>query len=190
MFIGLIGYKNSGKTSIANRYKELFDDSVNMIGFSNPLYAMLGVLGISMEEIQDKSKREIPHEKLGGKSIQFALNSLGTDWGRNMIYKNLWVERSLDALHPFATNIADNVRFPNEYDAVERQNGILVAIINPHVHDDGTAPEKHILELQDKAAYSIYNDPEKTGLDLAATALYEIVQSEKAIRKADVLTFI
>ncbi|QGZ13907.1 deoxynucleoside monophosphate kinase [Rhizobium phage RL38J1] len=182
MFIGLIGYKNSGKTSISKRYKELFGVPVNMIGFSNPLYQMLEVLGVTMEEIQDKSKRDEPHELLGGKSIQFALNSLGTDWGRNMIYKNLWVERSLDSLQPDTINIADNVRFPNEYDAVERSNGILVAVINPLVRYDGTVPEQHIAELQDKAPYSIYNNPEEADLDVAAHALHFIIQNEIAFR--------
>jgi hypothetical protein len=171
MLVGLIGYKNSGKTSISKRYFELFNPNVNMIGFSNPLYRMLGVLGISEREIQIKANREVPHPKLGGKSIQFALNSLGTNWGRKMIYENIWVDRSLDSVDPTVVNIADNIRFPNEFSAIQERGGLTVAIINPTVSDDGTEPEAHVKKLQNEAEVMIYNDPLIMTLDDCAKEL-------------------
>ncbi|QIG68071.1 deoxynucleotide monophosphate kinase protein [Rhizobium phage RHph_Y68] len=175
MLVGLIGYKNSGKTSIAKKYGQMFDPHLNMIGFSNPLYKMLGVLGITEEEIQDKPRRELPDPRFGGRSIQYALNSLGTDWGRKMIYENIWVDRALDAMIPSLTNIADNVRFPNEFDAVRKRNGFLIAIVNPKVGDDGTAPEKHIKDLQEKADVKIYNDPDLIDLAQLADNLRQMI---------------
>jgi hypothetical protein len=177
MLVGLIGYKNSGKTSITRKYKQLFDASVNMIGFSNPLYQMLGVLGVTEEEIQEKHKREFPHPKLGGKSIQFALNSLGTEWGRKMIYENIWVDRSLDAVVPGVTNVADNVRFPNEFKTVRNRGGVLIAIVNPTVRDDGTAPEAHIAELQAQADFTIHNDPSLIDLTSCADNLRQFIDA-------------
>ncbi|QIG73908.1 deoxynucleoside monophosphate kinase [Rhizobium phage RHph_N34] len=174
--VGLIGYKNSGKTTIAKTFSQMYGFQTKMIGFSNPLYEMLAVLGISLEEIQDKPRRELPDERLGGKSIQFALNSLGTDWGRKMIYENIWTDIALNSTDSLAINIADNVRFPNEFDGVKIRNGITVAIINPNVKDDGTAPEAHIEELQSKADYKIFNDPSKNSLLVAAQELYTIIK--------------
>jgi hypothetical protein len=175
MLIGLIGYKNSGKTSISKAFTELYPNlEVNMIGFSNPLYDMLGVLGISRAEIQNKSIREVPHPKLYGKSIQYALNSLGTDWGRNMIGENIWVDASMSQLKPGAVNIADNIRFPNEFDAVRKNGGITVAIINPTVMDDGTVPESYVRELQAISDYQILNDPILKTLDDCAELLHNM----------------
>lgn len=183
MIIGLIGYKNSGKTSITKAFKRVYPElPVRMIGFSNPLYKMLGVLGITEEEIQDKPNRNTPHPKLGGKSIQFALNSLGTEWGRKMIHENIWTDRAMDDADPRVINVADNVRFPNEFDAVMDRNGLTVAIINPNVKDDGTAPEAHIEELQSLADYKLYNDPAKRSLDDCAEELYQCIVDFKLIK--------
>ncbi|QIG69704.1 deoxynucleotide monophosphate kinase protein [Rhizobium phage RHph_I46] len=175
LIVGLIGFKNSGKTSITKEYITCFNYKTKMIGFSNPLYEMLGVLGISIEEIQDKPRRDLPDERLGGKSIQFALNSLGTDWGRKMIYENIWTDIALNSAQNGIVNIADNVRFPNEFEGVKKRNGITVAIINPNVKDDGTAPEAYIESLQKKADYTIFNDPAEKTLLQAASELDTII---------------
>ncbi|AKE44634.1 deoxynucleoside monophosphate kinase [Sinorhizobium phage phiM9] len=176
MIVGLIGYKNAGKTQITQAFRGLYPElPVRMIGFSNPLYKMLGVLGITEDEIQDKPNRNTPHPKLGGKSIQFALNSLGTDWGRKMIHENIWTDRAMDDAQSHLINFADNVRFPNEFDAVIDRDGLTVAIINPNVCDDGTAPEAHIADLQEQADYKLFNDPAKKSLNDCANELYQAI---------------
>jgi hypothetical protein len=185
MLIGLIGYKNSGKTSISREFASLYDEfDVNMIGFSNPLYDMLNVLGISREEIQDKSIREIPHPKLHGKSIQYALNTLGTDWGRKLISENIWVKASMEQLkdEPWTVNIADNIRFPNEFQAVKDHGGITVGIVNPTVCDDGTVPESYVRQLQKEADYTILNDPDLKSLKDCASLLYGIAKKHFSIK--------
>lgn len=175
--IGLIGYKNSGKTSLSKLVGEVFYASnYGIIGFSNPLYKMMEVgLGITYEEIQDKARRDEPDPRLGGKSIQYALNTLGTKWGREMIYDDIWVDRSLASIGNLPVYFADNVRYANEYEGIERVGGINIAIVNPLVSDDGTWPEAHIAELQARTPFKVFNDPMNNKLIDAARDLRDII---------------
>lgn len=178
--IGLIGYKNSGKTTLTKSIKKSNPDlRLGMIGFSNPIYEMLHVLGIPMEDFQDKSKRNEPHPALYGKSIQHAMNTLGTKWGREMIHEDLWalkaLEKTEDPLQENEVYVADNVRFPNEYNAIVDRGGFNIAIFNPLVKDDGTYPEAHILALQHATPFKLYNDPRVESVETAANRLYELI---------------
>ena len=175
MIIGLVGYKNAGKTTLMKAIEKHTNILVNRIGFSEPLYKMLEVLGVTYAQIQDKSLRDLPHPKLGGKTIQEALNTLGTSWGRKMMYENIWTDRSLDAVISGAMNIADNVRFPNEYDCIRERRGVIVAIYEPDANFDGTEPERHIAELSEKADFFINNKRDRvTEEELVQEFLYKL----------------
>nr|CAI3971244.1 deoxynucleoside monophosphate kinase [Ochrobactrum phage ORM_20] len=156
--IGFTGYKNSGKTHISTKLQE-YSPTIKAIGFSDPLYACLyEAAGITLEEIQDKSRREIPDERLGGKSIQYALNTLGSDWGRGMIHENIWTNRAFSKSELGKYNLFDNVRFLNELDGVRKGTGSVVfGIWNERVKNDGTYPESFVMDIMKKADFIIDN---------------------------------
>ena len=116
--VGFVGYKNSGKTHISTKLQKI-SPIINLIGFSDPLYkALHEATGIPIEDFQKKELREVPNPLLGGKSIQFALNTLGTDWGRKMIDEDIWLNRAFSKTLPGKINLFDNVRFPNEWSGI------------------------------------------------------------------------
>ena len=164
--VGFVGYKNSGKTHISTKLRE-HNSVYKAIGFSDPLYECLeAAAGITVKEIQDKSRRELPDPRLGGKSIQYALNSLGSDWGRGMIYEDIWTNRAFGKSEYGKFNLFDNVRFWNEYEGVRKgQGSVVFGIWNDDVGDDGTYPESFVFDLWQKADFIIDNSGQEFAND-------------------------
>ena len=165
--VGFVGYKNSGKTHISSKLQDKHP-VYKAIGFSDPLYECLyAAAGITVKEIQNKSRRELPDPRLGGKSIQHALNTLGSDWGRGMIYEDIWTNRAFAKAEPGKTNLFDNVRFWNEYDGVRKGSGsVIFGIWNDDVGDDGSYPESFVYDIWQKADFIIDNSGQEFANDV------------------------
>ena len=86
--IGFAGRAGAGKTTAACTVCAEFPGYVRL-SFASPLRDMLRVLGISDEDMS--AGKESPHPLLCGRSPRFALQHLGTEWGRQMIGPELWV---------------------------------------------------------------------------------------------------
>lgn len=100
------------------------------LSFAEPLYAMMSaLLGMDARKL-DKSE---PRDALCGKTLRHALQSLGTDWGRNKIGKTIW----LNAMHAAiereracgaAGVVIDDLRFLNEYQFLRQRGATLIRI--------------------------------------------------------------
>lgn len=139
--VGLIGAKQSGKSTLATAL-------VNQHGFTRlsmaqPLRNMLLAMGLAQEDLTDPVRKEAPHPLLGGKSPRHALQTLGTEWGRNLIDPDVWIKameleiqrRSND--NATAAFVIDDIRFPNEAHLIQRLNGQLWRIRRPAAEDSG-----------------------------------------------------
>ena len=153
VIIGMIGYANSGKSTLSREFSK--DSKLNKVfGFSEPLYEMLMVLGVTEEQINDKELREQPLEILGGKSPIQAMISLGTEWGRNMVYPEIWVDQLKRRLTSFSGRVAfvENVRYQNEFDMVNSlDNSYMIYVNRPDLKpklDRVSESEIHLLRSQ------------------------------------------
>lgn len=129
--IGLLGRKGSGKDTaaavlIANGYRN--------VKFAGCLKDMLKVLlckqGLSNDVIQrmiEGDLKETPTVFLDGKTPRFAMQTLGTEWGRNLIGDDFWVNTALREAEGINAVVTD-VRFPNEMDAIQSAGGICFGI--------------------------------------------------------------
>lgn len=131
MIIGLTGPAQSGKDTaglcLVHKW-EAFP-----IAFADPIRDMIEVgLGLDVDAIYDRGKKE-ESTVYGGKSLRYLLQTLGTEWGRNLIDTDIWLTRAqvtywkLVASHghkQWLTAVVTDVRFPNEA-AWVRQNGSL-----------------------------------------------------------------
>jgi len=82
--------------------------------------------------------KESPRDDLGGKSIRQAMMTLGTEWGREMMYQNIWVDCTVRRIKnwEWASKIViDDARFNNEYDALKKLGAKFVKILR-----DGVEP--------------------------------------------------
>jgi hypothetical protein len=65
-----------------------------------------------------------------GKSLRELYQTLGTDWGRDMIDVNLWVRHLAHRLqaYPAANVVVSDVRFENEADFIRANGGTIIHI--------------------------------------------------------------
>jgi hypothetical protein len=119
----------SGKTTTAEILKE---ENYKIVSFATPLKEMtlrfLMGFGYSKGDagrlIKDKDF-VIGEVDLRVRDI---MQLLGTEWGRNTIHKDVWIRmwQSRQSFFPYV--VADDVRFPNEYEAIVREGGLMLKI--------------------------------------------------------------
>jgi hypothetical protein len=125
--IGLMGLAQSGKSTAA-QYLEREHGFVR-VRFAGPLKAMCRAIGLSDREIEGEGK-EVPHPLLCGKTPRFVMQTLGTEWGREIVgpdfWTGIWRESVIAALDEGAKGIiAEDCRFPNEVEAIREAGGKL-----------------------------------------------------------------
>lgn len=129
--IAFTGLAGSGKSTAAAHLVN--HHGFQRIRFAGPLKAMLAALGCTPTEI-DGDRKEAPCELLGGKTPRHAMQTLGTEWGRDLIASDLWIRAFNAALAKMPVGVpvvVDDCRFPNEAEAVKAAGGIVVRIERP-----------------------------------------------------------
>lgn len=132
--IALNGPKGVGKTTVAKAVaQELYNHDYSPVhmSFADPLRSMLHAFGVSYEDMRDPVKKE---EKIKGldKSPRELLQSLGTDWGRELVGDNVWLYAMETKLknymasygHERTVFIIDDCRFDNEAEFVDKIGGM------------------------------------------------------------------
>jgi hypothetical protein len=125
--IALTGAKTVGKTTIAKAVQAWAIDS-KIVSFATPIKEMLWQMGIPYEALNGKDKEAIIPEL--GKSSRELMQSLGTEWGRDLINRNIWVfamqkqiERTKEEII-----IIDDLRFENEANWVLTRGGKIIKL--------------------------------------------------------------
>lgn len=112
----ICGRKGSGKTTIA---KYIEGSGYLRMRFANRLKKMLvDGLGIDPEYV-DGSKKEEPCPELCGRTARHAMMTLGTEWGREMIHPDIWVNALLRGIKEcvevgVTKFVIDDLRFLSE----------------------------------------------------------------------------
>lgn len=102
--------------------------------FAAPLKAMLTTMyefsGIDADEITERLEgklKEKPDSILGGTSPRRAMQTLGGEWGRDMVRPDLWVSLwKRDAQRKLTAGLSlvvDDLRYPNEAEAIRELGG-------------------------------------------------------------------
>lgn len=153
--IALTGRAGVGKSFAAERFMEF---GYKRLKFAGPLKDMLRSLGLSERHIEGDLKFE-PCALLGGKTPRWAMQSLGTEWGRDLISPDLWVnafKRNLAQLYPeHHSVVVDDLRFPNEAALIRELGGTIVRLYGRDAGlDQSHESEKHDLPCD----VEIFND--------------------------------
>lgn len=151
MLIAFTGPKGSGKsTAMRGAVKQLVTwdeftapDAVVTSGcfvhiyFAETLKKMISCIDPSLLSQDAKEK---PSALLNGKSPRWAMQTLGTEWGRDCIHENLWVDiwarKARKAMAEGMHVLVDDLRFVNEYAALKELGGVVVAVDRPGVMRD------------------------------------------------------
>lgn len=125
--IAFTGLAQSGKTTAANAFISIGYDRMS---FADPLKAMVSCL----TPCKDKDARP---PSLCGKTLREVYQSLGTDWGRNMVGGDIWIlagRARLDELLGDVESdiirgiVIDDIRFDNEAELVKNMGGVVLEI--------------------------------------------------------------
>lgn len=127
--IGLTGQAGAGKNLAASMVPE-----ATLLHFADPIYAMLSVmLEISIDTLRDRAYKETRIQWLG-KSPRELLQTLGTEWGRQLVGEDVWLtiaaRRVDEALEDGPVVLAD-LRFDNEAEFVRSRGGQVWEIVRP-----------------------------------------------------------
>lgn len=133
----------SGKTTLAE-YLE-FEHGFQIVRFASGLKAMTQALfeniGLSAydarELIGDPELKELPLRELGGATPRYLMQTLGTEWGRNVHGDDFWVNLTMTKVKRLMAEghsvVIDDCRFTNEADAVIDAGGRMIRIVRPGI---------------------------------------------------------
>ena len=137
--IGLAGRIGSGKSTVAReiaRQLEGHDYSAEVLSFATPFKSMLETMltaaGMTRKDaeiwVHDHDYREQPCPVLSGRTPRYALQTLGTQWGRDILSKTVWADlgRQRAAKSQCDVVIFDDVRFLTEVDVLGQDKVFLV----------------------------------------------------------------
>lgn len=145
MIVGFSGYKGVGKGAAATA---LVTKGYSLIKMADPMKDMLRVIGLSEDEIEGDLKT-VPCSKLGGKTPRFAMQTLGTEWGRDTIHNSIWTKawtsRAMHEIDNGRSVVVDDVRFPNEVIAIKKVGGYVINIQGGDRRKEGA--DCHISEM-------------------------------------------
>lgn len=130
--IGICGYIGSGKTTAANALIEI---GYTRVRFAETLKNMLKCLGLTDAQVDGADKEKV--HSYFGKTPRYMMQTLGTEWGRNLINKDIWI---LDWAYRVGNTggaiVIDDMRFPNEVQAIRDLGGFILRIDRAHKSDD------------------------------------------------------
>ena len=145
--IGLTGQARAGKDSFA---AALVDAGWQTVSFAAPIKRALTALGWERSQLYGDEKELV--SPLWGVSGRRAMQTLGTEWGRNTIHPELWLRL---AAHDIASHIRDgsnvvvtDVRFNDEALLIHLFGGTCVKVerdtslynVQYHLSEAGISP--------------------------------------------------
>jgi hypothetical protein len=145
MLIGFAGAKGSGKNHAAEVIQRYNDYAIDL-AFATPLKDMLKAIGITENQLNGSQEEKEEITKYG-KSTRYLMQTLGTDWGRNYVHTDLWIQvmegKILENILHRDVLITD-VRFENEADLV-RKYGTLIHIVSDTISQDTHISEQTLV---------------------------------------------
>jgi hypothetical protein len=129
----------SGKSEVA---KVLTTSGFHTVKFADPLKTMVrGLLlsmGIEFETVERMVEGDLKEEVVPGFTTvtpRHLMQTLGTDWGREAVDNELWTKvagAKMDKVTRLGgLVVVDDLRFPNEYDAMRERGAYLVRVVRP-----------------------------------------------------------
>lgn len=140
MIIGLSGYAQTGKDTVAKHLVERY--GFTRIAFADPIREALyeldpilpdypAVPGIRLSWIVEKAGWE--EVKKSSPEVRRMLQRMGTEVGRNLWGQDFWVSQALQEASKHENVVFTDVRFPNELEAILKANGEVWRVVKKDV---------------------------------------------------------
>ena len=119
--VALVGAAGCGKSTVAEILQGM---GYHRLKFSQPLKDMLKAIGLSDEHTEGKLK-EVPCDLLSGRTPRYAMQTLGTEWARDIMDKDFWLNLWRTKAQQYDKIVAEDCRFANEAALVKSMGGNL-----------------------------------------------------------------
>lgn len=142
--IGLCGPARSGKDTAADYLLKHLPHGWTKASFADPIKQMARGLGLTHDQLFGDLK-DVDAPALGCTPRKI-LQTLGTEWGRELIHPDIWVRAMVLKLQCLSDGgfVMPDVRFENEAKFV-REHGVLIHITGRFDNGDSQV-EQHISE--------------------------------------------
>ena len=146
----IIGKKRNGKGETSKAIEKYFlnkkpENNIQIIKLADPIKEMLCcLLKVDRKKLEDNKGGEI-----NGIKIRHAMQTLGTEWGRGLIDKDIWIDILVKKINMEYSNIfiVEDVRFPNELEKIQKSfKTVVIKIIRSKIVSTDTH-ESEIHEL-------------------------------------------
>ena len=142
--IAIHGLAGHGKTTSTKHL--VTAHGLDVVKFAAPIKNMLATLLIYMGDspesaaysMEDPLMKSLPITELHGVTPRRLQQTLGTEWGRNLIHPNLWTDLAVLKIRqhwvrsPGHVILVDDLRFATEYDMLESEfDTTFVKIFSP-----------------------------------------------------------
>ena len=169
MIIGISGYVGSGKTTTSDWF--IGNHGFKRLSFADPIRNMIMALGIPEATLRDPELKEQPHKLLLGRSPRYAMEKLGKEWGRELMHPQFWIGQFAAKADTMKFVICDDVRYPNEVEAIHALGGKVYKLI---------VPGQEARVASDYAVQTVFPDEALTndpGAGVTQKKLYEYIYS-------------
>jgi len=140
--VALGGLKGSGKSTAA---ESLICNGFVRVKMAGALKAMLdtlmkyqGASPVALENYIEGDLKEHGCPYLAGRTPRHAMQTLGAEWGRDLIAQDFWVSVAKEAIvhnmNAGLSIVVDDVRYPNELEMIRSLGGVTVWIARPGVY--------------------------------------------------------
>lgn len=148
MIIGLTGYAQSGKDTVAEYlvsnygYRRIaFADPLRQAVYNlNPRITIADMVGVPLRTAVDGLGWE--NVKVDSEDARELLQRMGTEVGRQMFGEDFWVDQAMKNVSKFDKVVFTDVRFPNEYRSIKQREGTVwrverlgVGAVNGHASE-------------------------------------------------------
>ena len=119
--VALVGAAGCGKSTVAEILQGM---GYHRLKFSQPLKDMLKAIGLS-DEHTEGSLKEVPCDLLSGRTPRYAMQTLGTEWARDIMEKDFWLNLWRTQAQKYEKLVGEDCRFGNEAGLVKSMGGNL-----------------------------------------------------------------
>ncbi|WP_439426631.1 adenylate kinase [Stenotrophomonas sp. T8] len=137
--IGITGRARSGKDTLAEFL--VSDHGFVKLSFAAPIRAFVAdITGLPVSAMEDGPLKEEPLDWLNGQTPRRLMQTVGTEWGREMIDRDLWVKVVAQKIRQARRDgaagvVVSDVRFDNEAQFIREWGGQVVQVLR-----DSAAP--------------------------------------------------
>lgn len=157
------GQAGSGKPTATKFLVE--KHGYTLVKFAGPLKDMMRAIGFNDRELEGDLKKG-PCSLLSGHTPRWAMQSLGTEWGRVYIADDFWIglwRRRVEKVFAEAGRVVvDDCRFPNEAEAIRRLGGDIYrltgrgGIAGGHESERGCGDEDLVIANDNSPAIALW----------------------------------